>query len=858
LTPTPPNPPESSPVHSTRSGLSLRIDVLLVRLARLQARRPGRILALVGLVTAAAIALAVRLEILTGFDSMLPEDRGSVQELHRVAAKTSGVSTLFVVLEANGTDTPPPRAALRKCADALVPELAKLGPPWVGAVENGVHEAKDFLGPRAGLYAEQAKLEKLRDDIQARYEYEVSKATGTDIELDPEDIPPPIEPERWKKEFGIGDDSAERYPDGYYESEDGRSLVVAIRSKVASTDIELGTEALRRVREVVERVDPKSFAPGITYGFAGDLQTGISEYTAINEDLTEVGYFGAALIAGVVFLYYLRFRTLFAMLVTIGVGVAWTFGVTELAIGHLNMATGFLFTIVAGNGINSGIIYMARYLEARRKGAALEDALVVAHRETWIPTLTAAAAASAAYGSLIVTEFLGFRDFGLIGGLGMLLCWLATYLTLPALLALIERYFPLSKESPGLLGRLRRQAEGGTAFGKPFADLIPLAPRAITTVGLALALVGFGALVAYIRSDPMEYDLRNLRNDMSARAEEIRLTTLAEGITGYVGADGMAILVDSPEQVAPLRTALQARRDAAPKGEEPFKKLHALQDFVPEGQVDKIPILLDIKKRVLRARKRKVIEDADWARLEKYLPPDDLRPFALADLPDGVARAFTETDGTRGRIVYISPTSDALVDDANYLFRWADSYRETKLPDGSVVKGSGRAVIYADMWSAIISDVPPAVSVSFLATVAVVLAAFRRGRSSAFVVGALLVGIAWTGGLLAAAQVRLNFLNFIALPLTFGIGVDYAVNVMQRYVQEGAGGALTAVRETGGAVILCSLTTMFGYLALLRSTNYAVRSMGMAAVVGEVACLAAAILVLPAALVWLDQRRKVG
>jgi predicted RND superfamily exporter protein len=208
--------------------------------------------------------------------------------------------------------------------------------------------------------------------------------------------------------------------------------------------------------------------------------------------------------------------------------------------------------------------------------------------------------------------------------------------------------------------------------------------------------------------------------------------------------------------------------------------------------------------------------------------------------------------------VYISPITPESVHDAHYLFRWADAYRETRLPDGSVVRGSGRAVIYADMWAAIIDDVPPAVLFSLAATVLVVLVAFRGGRPAFAVLGALLVGVSWMAGLLVLMDVKLNFLNFIALPLTFGIGVDYAVNVVQRYAREGAGGALTAVRETGGAVILCSLTTTLGYLALVRSQNYAVRSLGVAAVIGELACLFAAVLVLPAALVWRDRRRPKG
>ena len=175
--------------------------------------------------------------------------------------------------------------------------------------------------------------------------------------------------------------------------------------------------------------------------------------------------------------------------------------------------------------------------------------------------------------------------------------------------------------------------------------------------------------------------------------------------------------------------------------------------------------------------------------------------------------------------------------------------------DGSVVLGSGRAVIYADIWAAIIADVPRAVLVSLACTLVVVAIAFRRRFALAVTMAALLAGVAWMTGGLGASGVRLNFLNFIALPITFGIGVDYAVNVMQRYLRDGVGSALRAVRATGSAVILCSLTTALGYLALVKSDNYAVRSLGIAAVAGEIACLVVAVLLLPAALVWRDGPR---
>lgn len=823
------------------------------RLTSLQVRFPLLFVLAALLVTGVALAHAAKLRVLTGFESLLPESKPSVQELHRVASLTQGVSALFVILQ-GGEKTPV--ESLRKAADFLVPELEKLGPPWVGHAESGVHEAVRFLAPRTGLFLSMQQIEELDRDVEEQYAQAVGRATGLLIELEDSPPPAPLDFATLRQRLRIEGADPDRYPGGYYQTRDGRQLIVLVRSQIPGGDFDRGAEALEKIREVVDRVKGASFDPTIRVAYSGDLKTSVAEYHAVKRDLTDVGVFGAVLITLVVLLYYLRLRTVAIMLATIGIGVAWTFGATELTVGRLNLATGFLFSIIGGNGINFGILYMARYLESRRRGLALHPALAVARRETWVPTLTAASAAAASYGSLSATDFRGFHDFGLIGGIGMLLCWLATYLVLPPLLTIAERVVPLEKDFGGPISWLRKKTGGGgVAFGAPFATLAGKAPRLFAVGGAVAAIAATTAAIFWVRADPMEYDLRNLRTDMEERAEEVRLNQLGDEVTGHVGVTGMAILVNRPDQVAELKKVLLARRDAAPEGQKPFQALHALQDFVPADQEKKIPLLLKIRERLVRAHRHGALSEEDWNQIAPVLPPADLAPFGLADLPESVSRPFTENDGTRGRIVYISPTQGASVDDARYLFRWADAYRQTALTDGTVIHGSGRAVIYADMWASVVEDVPWAVVYSFGATVLVVLIAFRTGRSSIAVLGSLLVGVAWMVGLLVASRVKLNFLNFIALPITFGIGVDYAVNVVQRYVREGRGSALLAIRETGGAVILCSLTTILGYLALVRSTNFAVRSLGVAAFIGEICCLLASVLVLPAALVWRDQRR---
>jgi predicted RND superfamily exporter protein len=163
-------------------------------------------------------------------------------------------------------------------------------------------------------------------------------------------------------------------------------------------------------------------------------------------------------------------------------------------------------------------------------------------------------------------------------------------------------------------------------------------------------------------------------------------------------------------------------------------------------------------------------------------------------------------------------------------------------------------VIFADLLHETLEDMPRAVMLSLALTAAAVVLLFRAVRPAAWVLGTLAMGLCWLLGAMWIGRVRLNFINLIALPITFGIGVDYAVNLLGRYRTAPEEGILAAVRGTGGPVVLCSLTTSLGYLALLRSHNQAVRSLGVVAVLGEVCCLLAAMLVLPAALLWLESR----
>ncbi len=807
-------------------------------LASLQVRSPWWPLFLGALLSICGALLATRLELRTRFDQLLPDHQASVVELRRVSQRVGGQSNVFVVLE--GDDT----RSLRAMGDALVPRLRALGPPWVTSAEDGVQASRAFLEPRSGLFAGLGELQKVHDDVEARWQWEVGQETGSNLD---DDAPAAITAASIRKSLGLDkiEGERDRFPDGYYQSRDGRAIVVVARAAAAGGDVDLARETLARVDGVVREALRSPGGAGIKAGYAGDLVTGLSEYTAVRGDLVDVGILGISMVLAVILVFFMRLRALVALGLTIAAGLSWTFGATQLAIGHLNVATGFLVSIVAGNGINFGIIYMARYFEERRAGQSPATAILASHEHTWPSTLTAAVAASAAYGSLWVTDFRAFKHFAFIGGFGMLACWVATYTMLPSILLLVERVRPFAGDETTLLGRLRMR---GVRYDGLFAATLRRSPRAIVVVGLALAAVGIAITVPYVRSDPMEYDMRRLQNDLGQSAEMYRLSRIAGEVLGANLEGAMVVLLDRVDEVEPFVHALEERRASAPANAKPFEATHSILDFVPQGQEAKLPLLLELREKLDRAHARGSLSEADWGELLPDLPPEGLRPFGITDLPEDLARPFTEKDGVRGRLVLIEPTAGKSDSDLRYLLRWADSFRETRLPSGDVVRGSGRAVIFADMLQSVVKDIPRCIGLSLGMTVLAVIVTFRRGSGAVAVLAALAIGVAWVSLALVLAGIRIHFFNFIALPITFGIGVDYAVNFVQRYDAEGRRGIASVLRNTGGPVILCSLTTMLGYLALLRSDNQAIRSLGLVAVMGEIACLLAAVLVLPAAL----------
>ena len=536
----------------------------------------------------------------------------------------------------------------------------------------------------------------------------------------------------------------------------------------------------------------------------------------------------------------------------LGVGAAYAFA--YFTIGYVNTAGLFLGAIILGNGINYPIVLLSRYREFRARGQLPADARREAVQNALRAELVGSCVASIAYGSLTTTHFRGFSQFGWIGFVGMLLVWVSMIPCVPALLVLVERLQPrlprwLRDPEP----RTRSGAVGGPIM-RGIAVATARAPRLIVLGALFVTVFAAWRIPSFLR-DPWEYDFDHLGSRASKHGGAGEWSVKAEKVFGgKMNVAGALMLADTPDQVPALKAQILANDAADPQG--PLIAQITTADDVLPGSRDAQQKKLEILDRI-RARLTPAVLDGlppdERARVEDLRPPESLRVLEPKDLPALLRRRFEENDGRIGTVFYVKYKNDVVFSDGHNLLRMAKATDNVKLPDGTVVQTASRPTVFAEMIRSMARDGPRATLVSFLAVSVVVLVATRNLRGAVGVLAVLVMGVTWFLGWSAWAGEKLNYVNFITLPITFGIGCEYPFNVYDRS-RLLRGDVTSAVSRVGGAVALCSYTTVVGYGSMLFLADYqALQSFGRLAVAGELACLTGALLLLPALLHWMGR-----
>lgn len=623
----------------------------------------------------------------------------------------------------------------------------------------------------------------------------------------------------------------------YFFNRDYTTIGIQIYPKKSSSDVDFSRQILAQVDETVTTAVTELLGPVGPQGVVQRIDLG-GGYRAIVEqsgqvanDMTSSIAVCFALLSLVVIVAFRSIRALFCVLVPLIVGTAWTLGFATLAVGYVNLITAFIFAVLLGLGIDFGIHYYGRYREERAAGHDPLEAMIITQVQCGSASVLASTTTSGAFLALTLADFRGFSQFGLVAAVGVLVCWLAVVLVFSALTFIFERWMALR-----MMGfKVARSADGDIIRGR-----FPLGARTViiaSILGLTGAILG-PAMVEF------ELDFNKLGpKEDKAKAEHEKIQY------GTTQATAPAVIfTKSAQEAEAIYDQLEQRTEGGKLEHPRIKSYQSVFALVPEQQAEK----KEQVKLICRKLKRKVKLFEGDARegADELLKHCDPKEFTADDLPDWVKEKFSDVDGRLGEFIFVSPRGST--NDGEVALAFRDEMLSLKGLDGQPPVVSGRPMVWAEVIIAMKHDGLLTSLASLMVVVALLFLFERRLTSVLVVLLPLTLGLFITAGVMALTGMKLNFFNMLAAPTIIGMGVDNGVHMYHRYKELGSGSALYIVKHTGLSASLATITTCIGFASLWFASNRGLVTLGTLTVIGMMVALLATLIVLPAAMQWID------
>lgn len=782
--------------------------------------------------------LAKELDLDTDLVALMPDGVPSVDNLQNVIRKTGGYSNAMIIV-----DSPDQEAAIR-FLDDLREEALKLD--YVSSAEYA--EDTSMFHRNQLLYVEEEDLQEIHRRLAERIEHEKKHInfavddTAISINIRGADSEPPsLDFSDIEEKYRGDDDRSDARK--VFRNKAGNVTILVVLPEGSTTSISYARQVTEDLEELVEQVGPESYHPEMTAAVGGRVANRVAEFDVVISDLKSSASWSIGGILLIIILFYRRLTAVVYIGVPLAIAFLWTFALTQVVLGGLNLITIFLVLILFGLGIDFGIHNLQRYDEVRYKGGDMRRALATIIFKTGHASLLAAVTTAAGFYALMLTDFKAFSEFGFIAGTGVTLSLVSMYLVFPALIVLAEKIrlyrLPISIGMRSAIG----------SWNLPVTKPILVSGFLLTAATTAAAITidfeeDFGKLDTTIP-------------EMSVLKDKIREVFPLRN-------DKAVVYVDNLEDVSAVVDELERIRQSRSSGEATIEKVKSIYDVVPESEEQRrrLKIIEKIHMRMVEAINlledfggREGTRDAkrkeEIENLLKYAGIQELKP---AELPPAIQQVYTGVENSQGYLVYIyNAQSTSELDKAE---AFVNDIREIRV-NGKTYYPATEAMVFVDMLNLMREDAKRAVAVVLATVFVVLLAAYRSVTSALVVMIPVLIGTSWMLGIMATFDIRLNVINMVVLPTVLGIGVDNGIHIFQRYREEGYAGIREVVMTTGGAAFLTTATTLLGFAGTLAAQNGGLQSLGLAASIGLGACLVSSLTMFPA-LLSLFGRRLAG
>lgn len=715
-----------------------------------------------------------------------------------------------------------------------------------------------------------------------------------------------------KRGLGGAEDLPVDVGESYFVDRSGRRLLLFVSSAEPAENFEWCREFMEYVDGVEAEISP-------SYPEVKALKTGNAAFMRddnriLREDMAKTT---AVAFVCIMALFAVSFRNI-SSIVMVGVplaaGILWALGAANLTVGHLTPVTAIFGAILLGLGIDYAILILSRYTEERHLGKSIKEALDVAMVETGASILTGALATAAAFFSMTLASFKAGQEMGIIAGTGIILFVIIMTLVLGSLLVAWDK----ARESAGPtqrklnpfimrgIGRLvDRHALAvflvllaGLAYlayrapGYEFEyNYLELEPENVESFELVQRIpdwfdidVNYGMVISRTVEEDREIvaALKEKKEtvskvqaisdfipeDQGPKLDEIRKMEAAlSGLRPADLAEGDSSAPLSGEELDRLMAALRGLRDTvgAPgrglvglfylaemaEAEDGARRLLSeldglIADFESADRAELRANLGRLDRRVASG-----IVDG-WDLVEKMVGTEGVTVASLSRKHPDLVERHRGRDGTF--MIYAFP-SKTIWQEENLKAVAGDLREVSELFD---TEAMGVAILFERILGQIKSDLFRVASMALVSVFVVLLINYRGLWHTLLSLIPLVAGGIAMVGMMSVRGQKFNIINTGMLPLIIGIGVDYGVYIVHRYICEGKGtdSVCPAVESTGRAVTLSAFTTVIGFSAIILAQWRGLSMMGATLGMGIGLCWVAAVFFLPSILKLIEKVKE--
>jgi predicted RND superfamily exporter protein len=544
---------------------------------------------------------------------------------------------------------------------------------------------------------------------------------------------------------------------------------------------------------------------------------------------------------------------------TLLLSVVWTFGFLGLAGIPFSQLMISVPPLLLAVGIDFGIHAVNRYREDRAEGLGIDAAMNRAARQLLVAFFIVTGTTVIGFLANLTSALAPIREFGLVAAAGIVFTFLLFGIFLPAAKVLIDHRrdsLPIPTFSRKPLG----------AEGSPLAGVLRVGvwigergPRLFLVLVVVITAVS-GGYAAGISTSFSQEDF--LPPEETPEYLESLPEPFAPGDYSAVGTLNFLEEKFTASQGGSVTIYLEGDMEESTRLEEIYRMGESPpSSFVSEdGHAEEQNLISVIRSRAANDPEfRRLVNRND--RNANGIPDDNLGEiydYLLSSSSRDQALQYLSEDRRSAQVIY-SAEADAsqttVTADGRAV---AERYRATS----GVAVATGSTVVFAAVSDLIFSSAVQSLAVALSLTVVFLLVIYGvlEGRPSLGLVNTIpiVASVALVAATMRLAGIAFNAFTATILSLTIGLGIDYSVHVVHRFIDERTEHDLITalertVRGTGGALLGSMLTTTTGIGVLMLAVLSILGQFGVLTALSILYSFITSMIVLPSALIVWDR-----